>query len=159
MDAKKSLIMVSVATAFMALSVPAAFADELEDRQERHEDVQEAISEGDYDTFSEYFDLDEESFDILVEAQDLRDEGDDEAARQLLITNEVKTAQWFRKEYQKQQALSNLTDEQKEALKEAHELREDGEFEEAREVLIEAEVKPKGYFKHHHHGQNCDQDA
>lgn len=58
---------------------------------ERHEKVEQAIEEGDYDRFVELtgdmpheFEMDEDTFNKLVEAHSLRVEGDHEGARAIL---------------------------------------------------------------------------
>jgi len=58
---------------------------------ERHEEVEQAIEEGDYDRFIELtgdmpqkFEIDEDTFNKLVEAHSLRVEGDFEGAREIM---------------------------------------------------------------------------
>ncbi len=178
MNLKRSLLTASAVTAFMLLSIPSAFADdvdveidttdtdvdveveteelpeELAERIETRETVKEAVDNHDYETFSEYFGLDEETFEILAESQDLYEDGQYYESKALLRENDVRTGVWFQKQKQKAKAEADIQ-EKKDALEEAKELREEGDYEGAKEVLIEAEVKPKFWFK----SQPCDCDC
>ena len=114
-------------------------------REENREAIEEAIADEDYDAFLEAIEdspladiiTSEEDFELFVEAHELKESGDREAAREIFdelgIEKRPHTDRGHRAEI-----LEQLTDEEREAFEEA---RESGNKEAAREILEEAGIE------------------
>ena len=112
-------------------------------KSENHEQIEEALTNGDYNTFKEltkdapFADkLTEEVFSKLQEAHVLRQAGKHEEARAIMESLGINPPMGHG-EFQRQQ----LTDEQKTAFEEAHKLMESGDKEGAKKIMEDAGIK------------------
>ena len=128
------LSLMGMVAASSAMAAPID-TDQLGQRGERRQAVRDAIANDDYAAFQAAVtdsrwgqQFDEDKFEILVEAYELRQDGEHEAARELLRENNIhrpgKRARLFR----------HITDEQRDTLRQA---REDGDRDAARAILQE----------------------
>lgn len=158
-----SLLVAVLATSFAAVS---AYADEGEETgkfplQQKIQEGREALENGDYDTVAEMYqnrtgqELSQEQFGVMQEAHTMMQEGNREGAKALFEEAgiELPKIHKFKKmkemKEMKEKFFDNLTDEQKEVLEQAKELRKEGDKEGAKALVEEAGIPlpPKKHFK------------
>jgi hypothetical protein len=148
MTLKSKLTTLSVVTAILATSSLAAFASS-DFSGARGEDMSRKFQERefDYETVSTRHlkmtgeELTEEMFAQMQEARELMQSGDKEGAKEIMDELGIKRPRMNgRKGHnaRKRMFMQNLTDEQKEVLREAHELKLEGNIEGAKELIEDA---------------------
>lgn len=129
---------------------------QFEKRAEIHKQVKAAVEQNDYNAWvtavseskmaEKHADkINEETFGKLVEAHELFQSGDKEAAKEIMkeLGLKKKHRKGFMK-HKRSEAFQNLTDEQREALKAA---RESGDREQVKELMSEFGLKPHKRMK------------
>jgi hypothetical protein len=154
MTLKSKLTTLSVVVAILVTSSLAAFASS-DFEEARGEDMPQKFQERefDYETVSTRHlemtgeELTEEMFAQMQEARDLMRSGDKEGAKEIMDELGIKPPRMHGHKghnAHKRMFRQNLTDEQKEVLKEAHELKLAGDIEGAKELIKAAGLeKPK----------------
>lgn len=124
-----------------------------EDMKERNDAVRDAIEAGDYAAFQEAtadapveMDISEEQFEGMVQAHELRESGDFEAARELI--EELDLPRPGKRAHD--HFVQNLSDDEKQIIRDAHELAKDGDVDGAKELLEDSGIElpeKEGFFK------------
>ena len=158
MTIKSKLTALTLVAAIAATTFVTAFADEAVEGEKKMFREDKPAIEMDYETMSEKHlertgeELTEETFNKMQEAHELAQEGDFEAAKEIMdevgIKPPMKGEMHGKREEFKKEFMESLTDEQKEVLEQSRELREEGDREAAKELLEEAGVelpeRPRG---------------
>ena len=154
-----SLLVAVLATSFATVS---AYADEGEKKgefplQQKIQEGREALENGDYEVVAEMYqnrtgqELSQDQFGVMQEAHTMMQEGNREGAKALFEEAEIELPkmQKFKKmKEMKGEFLEDLTDEQKEVLEQARELKQEVDIEGAKALLEDTEIPlpPKGHF-------------
>jgi hypothetical protein len=116
-----------------------------EGRREGGEKIRASFESGDWDDYKVAVEgtekedkITKSQFDVLVEARQLRENGDHEAARELVKNLDM----------EREHDRPEISEEDRETLKEARDLRESGDKEGAKELMDGLrEENPDGFFK------------